>query len=85
MSVNEIDFRERYSSSEDLADDEKRDLYPPRFITQLHCHKLSSLDVEYVLHVKQDGRVIKNYKFSIVVTKTVPCEGKIITTKASGM
>jgi len=68
MSVSEIDFREWYESAEDLVDDENRDHYPPRFITQLNCHKQSTLlHVTYTLHVVKDGNTVKDYKFSIFV------------------
>ena len=71
INVSEIDFADRYKCAEDLADDENRDLYPPRFITQLCCHQQSrpALDVKYKLHIRNDGKVVKNYNFSIVVAK----------------
>ena len=71
ISVSEINFRGRYHCSEHLANDENRDLYPPRFITQLYCHQPSRppLDVEYMLHVIKGGKIVKNYNFNIVIDK----------------
>ena len=76
MSVSEIDFREFYKSAEDLKDDENRDHYPPRFITELNCYQQSALHVEYMLHVKKDDKIVKNYKF--IISRSVSkacCEG----------
>lgn len=70
MSVSEIDFREFYTSAGDLKDDENRDHYPPRFITQLNGDQHSALHLEYTLHVIKDDKIIKDYKFSI--SRSVP-------------
>ena len=67
MEVSEIDFRQWYTSAEDLAEDENRDHYPPRFIIHLKCHQPSTLDVSYVLNVIKDGKIVKDYNFSIFV------------------
>ena len=67
MKVSEIDFREWYTSQKHLAEDEKRDIYPPRFITHLKCHRSSTLDVTYTLHVIKDSNIVKDYSFSIFV------------------
>ena len=70
MSVSEIDFREFYTSAGDLKDDENRDHYPPRFITQLNGDQQSALHLEYMLHVIKDDKTVKDYKFSI--SRSVP-------------
>ena len=67
MKVIEINFREWYKTEKDLANDEKRDVYPPRFITHLKCHQPSTLDVTYTLHVIKDSNIVKDHKFSIFV------------------
>ena len=67
MEVSEIDFRQRYTSAEDLVEDENRDHYPPRFITHFKCHQSFTLDVSYILHVMKDGKTVKDYNFSVFV------------------
>ena len=67
MNVSEIDFRELYTSAKHLAEDEKRDIYPPRFITHFKCHQPSTLDVTYILHVIKDSNIVENFNFSIFV------------------
>ena len=67
MEVSEIDFRQWYTSAEDLAEDENRDHYPPRFLTHLKCHQPNTLDVSYMLHVIKDGKTVKEYSFSVFV------------------
>ena len=74
IGVNEINFRNWYNSAKDLEKDENKDIYPPRFITQLNCHQRSTLDVTYKLHVMKDGRSTKNYNFSIYVKGNVCME-----------
>ena len=67
MKVSEIDFREWYTSEKDLAEDEERDIYPPRFITHMKCRRPSTLDVVYTLHVIKDSNIVKDHNFSIYV------------------
>jgi len=67
INVGEIDFREWYKTAVDLEDDEKRDMYPPRFITQCNCHKPSTLDVGYILQVVKKKRVACEYQLNIYV------------------
>ena len=74
MSVSEVDFREFYTSVKDLKEDEKRDHYPPRFITELSCHQQSALHVEYMLHVIKDDKIVKDYKFSISQSVSKVCQ-----------
>ena len=70
IGIGEIDFRELYKSAKDLKKDESRDIYPPRFITQLNCHRRCTLDVTYTLNLMKDGTIVKDYKFSIYVKGT---------------
>lgn len=74
MDVSEIDFRDWYTSAEDLKDDENRDHYPPRFMTQFNCHQQSTLDVKYTLHVIKDGNTVRDYKFIVFVEAKPTCE-----------
>ena len=67
MDISELDFRKWYKSEEELKADEDRDQYPPRFITHVKCHRLSTLDVTYDLEVKNDSTIVKKYKISIFV------------------
>jgi len=67
MNVGEIDFREWYKTAVDLEDDENRDIYPPRFITQCNCHKPSTLDVEYMLQVVKKKQIVCEYQLNIYV------------------
>ena len=67
MKVSEIDFRNWYESKKHLAEDEKRDIYPPRFITHLKCYQPSTLDVTFILNVIKDRIIVKEYNFSIFV------------------
>ena len=67
IKVSEINFRDYYTSVEDLIEDEKRDHYPPRFLTQVKCHQPSTLDFTYVLHVIKDGNIVEDYNFNIFV------------------
>jgi len=72
--VWEIDFRLWYNSSDDLKDDEERDVYPPRFITTCNRHSpLCALDVQYMLLVVQKNEVIKTYTFNIYVGTLSKC------------
>ena len=77
MKANEINFREWYKSKEDLEADEKRDIYPPRFITRLNCHQPSTLDVTYILKIMKDSSNMENeYSINIFVNKkAAPHEG----------
>ena len=77
MKANEINFREWYKSKEDLEADEKRDIYPPRFITRLNCHQPSTLDVTYILKIMKDSNNMENeYSINIFVNKkAAPHEG----------
>ena len=70
IGIGEIDFREWYKSAEDLEKDENRDVYPPRFITQLNSHRRCTLDVTYTVNLLKDGTIVKDYKFSIYVKGT---------------
>ena len=70
ITVSDIDFRQRYKSVKDLKEDESRDIYPPRFITQLNCHQRRTLDVTYTLNVIKDGVIAKDYKVNIFLQGT---------------
>ena len=74
ISINEIDFRKWYKSAKELKKDENRDMYPPRFITQLNCHQRYTLDVTYKIHVIKDGRSTEDYTFNIFVKGNVCME-----------
>ena len=67
MKVGEIDFRKWYTSKKHLAEDVKRDIYPPRFITHLKCYRPSILDVTYILQVREGSIIVKDYNFGIFV------------------
>ena len=62
-----MDFRQHYKTAEDLENDEKRDVYPRRFITQLNCHQRHTIDVTYTLNVIKDGIIAKDYNFNIFI------------------
>ena len=66
MAVSEIDFR-HYKTAKDLKNDENRDVYPRRFITQLNCHQRHTLDVIYILNIIKDGSIYNNNKFNVFV------------------
>ena len=78
MAVSEINFWKRYQSAEDLEVDEKRDMYPPRFITHIYCHHCSTLDVSYEIQLKKERKIAESYTVSIFVKGNVCLEFSLL-------
>ena len=73
VAVKDINFRNLYTCKKELQDKENTDVYPPRCLIKLNCHKQSILDVYYTLWMKVKHFIyFKNTelcKFNIFIKK----------------
>ena len=86
VEVERINFR-LYSCEDELLDHEKRDVFPPRCIVKVNCHKRSLLDIHYTLYVKVKQSTTEVCKFNIFIkerektTALVPATLKKLQTR----
>ena len=68
INADSIDFRKWYKSEATLKEDERNDLFPPRFKLKINCYNASfTLDFRYTVCVGQEHKENIHLQLNIFV------------------